>query len=260
MIQRQKEANPMSNTNVPLTKGKLIEQVRLHDHRDPHRHESRLSDVILGGQDGLVNVLGVILGVAAATQDARIVIAAGLAATFAESISMGAVAYTSTLANTDLYHSEREREYRHIHLAPDVEIEEIRDIYRNKGFEGETLEKIIEVITSNPDVWVNVMMSEELQMMPPEKTSAFRSALIVGFSALIGSIIPLLPFFFWTVGLSIGISIVIAAVTLFIVGVYKARVTVGKPFRSGIQMAVIGTISALAGYVVGLIFKVPTVP
>jgi VIT1/CCC1 family predicted Fe2+/Mn2+ transporter len=250
----------MSDMNVPVIKGKLIEQVRMHDHHDPHRHETRLSDVILGGQDGLVNVLGVILGVAAATQDVRIVIAAGLAATFAESISMGAVAYTSTLANNDLYLSEREREYRHIHLAPDVEIEEIRDIYRNKGFEGETLEKIIEVITSNPDVWVNVMMSEEFQMTPPEKTKAFSSALVVGFSALIGSIIPIFPFFFWGVGLSIGISILIAALTLFVVGVYKARVTVGKPIRSGIQMAVIGTISALAGYAVGLIFKVPTVP
>jgi VIT1/CCC1 family predicted Fe2+/Mn2+ transporter len=250
----------MSDTNVSLTNGQLIEQVRLHDHHDPHRHASRLADVILGGQDGLVNTLGVILGVAAATQDARIVIAAGLAATFAESISMGAVAYTSTLANTDLYHSEREREYRHIHLAPDVEIEEIRDIYRNKGFEGETLEKIIEVITSNPDVWVNVMMSEELQMTPPEKTNAFRTALIVGFSALAGSLFPLFPFFFWSIGLSIGLAIVISALTLFLVGAYKARITVGKPLRSGMQMAIIGTVSALAGYVVGLIFKVPTVP
>src|SRR5574339_45481 len=116
----------------------------------------------------------------------RIAIAAGLAAPFAESISMGAVAYTSTLANNDLYRSERDREYRHIHLAPDVEIEEIRDIYRKKGFEGETLEKIVEVITSNPDVWVNVMMAEEFQMSPPEKSRAFNSALLVGFSALIG--------------------------------------------------------------------------
>ncbi|MDL1912860.1 hypothetical protein FBQ81_19560 [Chloroflexi bacterium CFX6] len=240
--------------------GKIIEQVRLHDHHDPHHGEFRLSDVILGGQDGLVNVLGVILGVAAATADARIVIAAGLAATFAESISMGAVAYTSTLAENDLYHSEREREYRHIHLAPDVEVEEIRDIYRKKGFEGETLEKIVDVITSNPDVWVNVMMSEEFQLTPPEKSKAIRSALLVGFSALIGSFIPLFPFFFWTVSLSIGLSIVIAALTLFIVGVYKARVTVGKPFRSGLEMAIIGTLSALAGYGVGLIFKVPTTP
>ena len=248
----------MSQTNAAI--GKLIEQVRLHDHHDPHRHDSRLSDIILGGQDGLVNVLGVILGVAAATSDVRIVVAAGLAATFAESISMGAVAYTSTLATDDLYASEREREYRHIHIAPDVEIEEIREIYRKKGFEGETLDKIVDVITSNPDVWVNVMMSEEFQMMPPERSKALVSALIVGISALVGSLIPLFPFFFWDVNLSIALSIVIAALTLFVFGVYKARVTVGKPLRSGLQMAVIGTVSALAGYVVGLIFKVPTVP
>jgi VIT1/CCC1 family predicted Fe2+/Mn2+ transporter len=239
---------------------KLIEQVRIHDHRDPHHGEFRLSDVILGGQDGLVNVLGVILGVAAATSDSRIVIAAGMAATFAESISMGAVAYTSKLAEHDLYHSEREREHRHIHLAPDVEIEEIREIYRKKGFEGETLKTIVDVITSNPDVWVNVMMAEEFQMSVPEKSKAFNSALLVGFSALVGSLIPLFPFFFLSVNLSIGLSIFIAALTLFIVGMYKARVTVGKPFRSGLEMAIIGTLSALAGYVVGLIFKVPTVP
>src|SRR5215510_2521633 len=206
----------MSYLKFSISNDKLLEQLHLHNHHDPHHRQFRLAEVILGGQDGLVNVLGVILGVAAATLDTRIVIAAGMAATFAESISMGAVAYTSTLAENDLYHSEKEREHRHIHLAPDVEVEEIRDIYRKKGFEGETLDKIVEVITSNPDVWVNVMMSEEFQMSPPEKSQALRSALIVGFSALIGSFIPLFPFFFWTVSLSIGLSIFTAALTLFI--------------------------------------------
>ena len=250
----------MNHTTTGPNDSTLSEQIHLHDHRDPHHGEFRLANVILGGQDGLVNTLGVILGVAAATSDSRIVIAAGMAATFAESISMGAVAYTSKLAEHDLYHSEHEREHRHIHLVPDVETEEIRDIYRKKGFEGETLEKIVDVITSNPNIWVNVMMAEEFQMTPPEKSKAFNTALLVGFSALVGSFIPLFPFFFWNVGLSIGLSIFIAALTLFIVGVYKARVTVGKPFRSGMEMAIIGTVSAMAGYVVGLIFKVPTVP
>lgn len=236
--------------------GKLIEQVRLHDHHDPHRHNSRLSEVILGGQDGLVNVLGVILGVAAATSDPRIVIAAGLAATFAESVSMGAVAYTSTLAENDLYHSERDREYRHIHLAPEVETHEIREIYRSKGFEGETLDKIVEVITANPDIWVQVMMAEEFQMTPPERSQALVSGVVVGFSALVGSLIPMMPFFFLNVSTSIWTSILIAALTLFAVGAYKARVTVGRPFKSGLQMALIGTLSALVGYAVGLIFRV----
>ena len=77
------------------------------DDRDRHRQASALSDIILGGQDGLVNVLGVILGVAAATNDPHIVLVAGLAATFAESVSMGAVAYTSTMADADFYESEQ---------------------------------------------------------------------------------------------------------------------------------------------------------
>jgi predicted membrane protein (TIGR00267 family) len=76
---------------------------------------------------------------------------------------------------------------------------------------------------------VNVMMSEEFQMTPPEKSKAIRSATIVGFSALAGSLIPLFPFFFWNVSPSIWFSIVIAALTLFVVGACKARVTIGKP-------------------------------
>src|SRR5512134_3619712 len=95
------------------------------DVRDPHRQASALSDIILGGQDGLVNVLGVVLGVAAATSDPHIVLVAGLAATFAESVSMGAVAYTSTMADADFYESEREREHRHIREMPHLERDEI---------------------------------------------------------------------------------------------------------------------------------------
>ena len=97
----------------------------LHASLDPHRRSvSGLSDIILGGQDGLVNVLGVILGVAAATSDPHLVLVAGLAATFAESVSMGAVAYTSTIADADYYDSEKEREIRHIEKVPSLERDE----------------------------------------------------------------------------------------------------------------------------------------
>ena len=233
-------------------------QLDIHNKIDPHRQSSRLAEIILGGQDGLVNVLGVILGVAAASNDARIVLAAGMAATFAESVSMGAVAYTSILATNDLYHSEKEREYRHIRLVPDVEVEEIRTLYAQKGFEGETLDKITEVITSNPDVWVEVMMSEEHRLQPPGgQGSAIKSALVVGGAAIIGSLIPLVPFIFIPVGASSVISIIISALTLFVFGAYKAKVTVGNPGKSGLQMTIIGTLSALVGYAVGLMFKVP---
>lgn len=251
----------MPHFDLPHVPSDKSEQLYIHDKIDPHAHLSRLSEIILGGQDGLVNVLGVILGVAAATNDARIILAAGLAAAFAESVSMGAVAYTSTVANNDLYKSEKEREYRHIRLVPELEVEEVRKLYVRKGFDGETLDKIVEVITSNPDVWVEVMMSEEHQLLPPaHQGGAIKSALVVGISAIVGSLIPLIPFAFMPVAISITVSIVIAALTLFAVGAYKARVTVGHPGKSGLEMAVIGTLSALAGYAVGLMFKVPNVP
>jgi VIT1/CCC1 family predicted Fe2+/Mn2+ transporter len=232
-------------------------EIHHHTHGDPHRQASSLSDIILGGQDGLVNVLGVILGVAAATGDPYIVFVAGLAATFAESVSMGAVAYTSTLADADLYESEREREYRHIHEVPRLERQEIRKIYADKGFEDDLLDRIVDTITANKDVWVAVMMAEEHQLIPTNRKIALRSAIIVGLAAVIGSLIPLMPFVILSVKLGIITSIVLSALVLFIVGAYKARVTVGNPGKSGLEMAAIGTVSALVGYAVGLLLKVP---
>lgn len=240
----------------------LHERIRAEEHRyhsvhDPHKQASRLSDIILGGQDGLVNVLGVILGVAAATHDPRIVLVAGLAATFAESVSMGAVAYTSTLADADFFESERAREFRHISQVPRLEKEEIREIYTQKGFTGDLLDRIVETITANKNVWVAAMMSEEHQLSPIDRSQALKSALIVGFAAVIGSLIPLVPFIFLPVAHSMWVAVVITAAVLFGVGVYKARTTVGHPGKSGLEMAVIGTVSALVGYLVGALLKIP---
>lgn len=231
-----------------------------HTQADPHRRASSISDIILGGQDGLVNVLGVILGVAAATQDSYIVLVAGLAATFAESVSMGAVAYTSTLADADFFESEREREYRHIQDVPLLERQEIRDIYERKGFKGELLDRIVETITANKDVWVAVMMAEEHRLTPTDRRQALRSAVVVGVAAIVGSLIPLVPFILLPVSQGIITSILLSALVLFVFGIFKARVTVGNPGKSGLELALIGTISALVGYAVGAIFKVPTTP
>src|SRR3990167_6966799 len=109
-------------------------------HGEEHKKSFNLPEIILGGQDGLVNVLGVILGVAAATSNIKIVIVAGLAAAFAESISMAAVAYTSKLAEADYYQSEYEREKWEIDHIPAGEKEEIKALYENYGFKGKILD------------------------------------------------------------------------------------------------------------------------
>jgi VIT1/CCC1 family predicted Fe2+/Mn2+ transporter len=228
----------------------------VHSRLDPHRRGSGISDVVLGGQDGLVNVLGVILGVAAATNSTRIVVVAGVAAAMAESVSMAAVAYTATNADAEVYESERAREMRHIEAVPHLEKDEIREIYKKKGFDGDLLEKVVDTITSNKDVWVAVMMAEEHNLAKIEKGHALRSAFVVGLSALVGSVVPLVPFLVLPVSMAMGSSVAVGAATLFIVGVYKAHVTTGRWWRSGLELSAIGMAAALVGYAVGVLLGV----
>jgi len=220
---------------------------------EQHSRPGLLSDFILGSQDGLVNVLGVILGVAVASQDLRIILAGGLAATFAESISMGAVAYTSTLARRDHYLSELEREKQEMRDLPEKEREEVREVFERWGFTGPDLEDATDTIVSNPTAHLEFMMAHELNLSPVERTQARKSAILVGVAAVVGSLIPLAPFVFLsTMGLTIfgGIltSLVVSAVTLFAIGWYKGKATLGRPARSGTQMLIIGIVSALAGF------------
>ncbi len=227
-----------------------------HNRLDPHHRGSGISDVVLGGQDGLVNVLGVILGVAAATNSTRIVLVAGLAAAMAESVSMAAVAYTATKADAEVYESEQARERRHIDAVPHLERDEIREIYKKKGFDGELLDKVVDTITSNKDVWVAVMMAEEHNLAKVEPGHALRSALVVGVSAIIGSLVPLAPFVVVPVTQAMWASVAIAAATLFVVGAYKARVTTGTWWKSGLELSAIGMAAALVGYIVGVLLDV----
>jgi len=216
---------------------------------------SKLRDYILGSQDGLVNVLGLVLGLAIATRDARIVLIGGLAAAFAESIAMAAVAYTSSKAVRDFYLKEVEREKREIEDVPEVEKEEIREIYRKKGFTDEELKMIVSRITSNKEVWLDTMMTEELRLFPEGYERPALNGITVGIASLLGSFLPLAPFIFLGVANAILTSVALSLIALFIIGAIKARLTVGSWIRSGIEMGIIGIIAALAGYVIGILLS-----
>lgn len=235
---------------------------------EQHKQPGLLSDFILGSQDGLVNVLGVLLGVgiAAANSTAldpfRIVLAGGLAATFAESISMGAVAYTSTLARRDHYLSELAREEQEMRDLPDVERKEVRDIFERWGFEGQELEEVVDRIISKPKAWLEFMMAHELNLAPVDKGQARKSALLVGTAAIVGSLIPLVPFLIFPAAIFTGMaaSLAVAAVALFVIGWYKGKMTVGRPSRSGAQMLAIGIASAVAGFLIAYVVGAAPVP
>jgi len=232
-----------------------------------HTRSHLLSDFILGSQDGIVNVLAVLLGVAAGAMQQygsasvvfRIVLAGGLAATFGESISMGAVAYTSTLARRDHYLGELAREEQEMRESPEVERQEVSEVFRRWGFEGTELEAAVGHIISRPKAWLEFMMAHELGLAPLEENQARRSALLVGFAAIFGSLIPLIPFIVFPGDIVLGMmgAVIVAAIVLFIIGWYKGRITIGRPYRSGFQMLAIGIVSAIAGFLIAYMVGAP---
>lgn len=232
--------------------GKRAEFPKIHvAHKEEEVSGSFLRDVILGGQDGLVNVLGIVLGVGGATLSSNTVILAGLVATAAESISMAAVAYTSTNAAKSYYEAKVAEEKKEICEIPEAEKEEVRQIMLRKGFRGQLLNKVVEHLTSNRKLWLETMMEHELKLSPEDYAHPLRDALIVGIASVIGSLIPLIPFFLFDVKTGIWTSLVISSIALFVVGAAKARMTIGTPWKAGVELMVIGMLAALAGYGIG---------
>jgi len=217
---------------------------------------SRFREFVLGWQDGVVNVLGIVLGVAASTNDSRLVLVAGLAATFAESISMAAVAYTSTKAYGDYLKSQIEKESREISKNPEIEKKEVFEVYFRKGFRGKLLNQIVKKITSSKKTFLDFMLREELKFGDHDSSKAGRDALLVGVSSFAGSLVPLVPFVFLNAGFGIIVSITVSLSVLFAVGAVKAKTTVGSPLREGLEMAGIGGLAAIAGYGIGMLLGV----
>ena len=222
--------------------------------KEKHSTNNSLRDVILGGQDGLVNMLGIALGVVAASGSTHVLIVTGIAAAITESISMGAVAYTSFGSDRDFYLAERAREQNEIEAQPDDEREEIREIYAAKGFTGQLLEDVVSTITSNRETWVSTMMNEELHLQPIGRQSLVQSAVVVTVATLIGHFIPIVPFMVVARTPAIVLAIALSAVTLFAVGVYSAKTLVGDWRKSGIQMVLIGLGAAALGFLIGRLF------
>jgi predicted membrane protein (TIGR00267 family) len=223
-------------------------------HVERHRTKSSLRDVILGGQDGLVNILGIVLGVIAGGGSNSVLVATGFAAAITESISMGAVGYTSSVAERDRYRAEREREREEIDSTPEAERREVRAIYAAKGFTGDLLERVVATVTMNRAIWLDTMMDEELHLQPVGTADTVRSSVVITIATLVGHLIPLLPFLWLGRTPALILAIALSAAVLFAVGVYSAVTLVGDWRKTGLKMVVIGLGAAAIGFAVGRLF------
>jgi len=220
-------------------------------HRGPR--VSYLRDWVYGGIDGTVTTFAIMAGVVGANLSSTVVIVLGIANLLADGFSMAAGNYTGTKAERDEYDQLRRMEERHIDLAPEGEREEIRQIFRAKGFEGEELEAAVNVITKHRESWIDTMMTEE-HGMPTVVPSPVRAALYTFVAFVLCGSVPLLPYL---VGLPApeGPSAIMTAATFFGIGSLRSRWSPKPWWQAGLETLLIGMLAASVAYVIGYWLK-----
>lgn len=216
-----------------------------------YRH-NYLGDSVLGAIDGCVTTFAVVAGAVGAGFPGHVAVILGFANLAADGFSMAASNYQNTKSQRELVDQARRQELHHIQHVPDGEREEVRQIFANKGFEGETLERIVTVITADRELWVNTMITEELGL-PLEGPRPLRAALATLAAFVLVGVIPLLPLL--VPGLDLHQAFLISAVAtgsaFFLVGLFKGRVLQRAMLRSGLETLAVGGIAAILAYGIG---------
>ena len=214
---------------------------------------SYLKDFIYGAIDGAVTTFAIVSASVGAGLSSGVIIVLGLANLLADGFSMAASNFLGTRADRQLYERTKSEEHEEIEANPEGEREEIRQIFKAQGFGGDTLERIVGVVTSNRELWVKTMMREEhgLDDGGPRALPAARATFVA--FILIGAI-PLIPYF---IGLMVdlpmrfGISLGATGLAFLGVGWAKGKIVGVSRARSALETLAIGGAAAAVAFGVG---------
>lgn len=214
---------------------------------------SYLRDWVYGAIDGTVTTFAIVAGAVGADLSNRYLLILGAANLLADGFSMAAANYSGTKTEIEEYSFLRNMEERHIELEPEGEREEIRQIFTAKGFKGKLLEQAVDIITENRGRWIETMMTEEHGL--PRVSRAPATAGLVTFVAFVtAGFLPVAPFAFGMEA-SIAASVLMAALTFFLIGSFRSKWSPVKWWRAGGETLAIGLVSASVAYFVGDILR-----
>lgn len=209
-----------------------------------------LRDWVYGGIDGAVTTFAIVAGVVGAALSANIVIILGLANLIADGVSMAAGNYSATKTEHDELERTREMEHRHIAMDPDGEREEVRQIFRAKGFEGETLDRAVEAITADRERWISTMVTEEFGLS--ENVRDPLTAAGATFAAFVAcGAVPLVPYFLFEADVASPVALVMTATVFFMIGSMKSRWSLQRWWVSGLETLTIGCGAAALAFGIG---------
>jgi len=240
--------------------------------RQPTRQEAwhrsgrsgTLRAAVFGANDGLVSNLSLVMGVAGATAGAvagaaagnQFIVLAGIAGLLAGAFSMAAGEYISMQSQRELFENQIAMEREEMRVMPEVERDELVEIYRAKGIPKAEAEQVADQLMKDPEKALDTMVREELGLDPDQLGSPWGAAWSSFISFAVGAVVPLVPFL-----LGSGINAIVAALALsfaalFAVGAAVSIVT-GRGFAfSGIRQVVIGAAAAAVTYAVGTLIGV----
>lgn len=226
---------------------------------EQHRHEQGryIKSAVYGGLDGIVTTFAVVAGVAGAALSSGVVLILGFANLLADGLSMAIGDYLSTRAEQQYEAAERQREQWEVEHYPEGEKRELIELYVDKGMPEADAEKIVDILSRHQQAWVDVMMTEELGIVESTE-SPLANALVTFCSFALFGLVPLLVYLLARFAPALGahtfvIASLATAMTLFVLGALKVRVTGQHWFRSGLETLVVGGLAAIAAYAVGAV-------
>ena len=206
-------------------------------------------DIVIGMSDGLTVPFALAAGLTGAISQTHLIVTAGFAEIAAGSIAMGLGGYLASRGDAEHYAHELAREQQEIVAVPDVEAEEVRDIFRTYGLSDAESAGVVGSLRQRPKDWVAFMMRFELGLEPPEPGRAWKSALTIAAAYIVGGIIPLSAYLILSdtqSALRLSAGVTIAALAVF--GAIKGHFTGVPVVRSALQTSVIGTLAAAAAF------------
>ncbi|MCI4660482.1 MAG: VIT1/CCC1 transporter family protein [Neomegalonema sp.] len=222
----------------------------------PHR-VSYLRDYVYGGIDGAVTTFAIVAGVAGAELSVGIVLILGLANLLGDGFSMAAGNFSGTRSEVEEQARLRVIEQRHIRHAPEGEREEVRQIFAQKGFEGDALEAAVATITADEERWIAFMLNEEYGIGHATR-SPWRAAWATFAAFLLCGAAPLLPYLLGWLGLFtldehslFALAAIVTGLVFVAIGSAQSFFSEKAWWRLGLETLLIGGSAALIAYGVG---------
>lgn len=218
------------------------------------QQHSYLADGVLGAIDGAVTTFAIVSGVMGGDLPGGIAVMLGVANLLADGFSMAVSNYQSTRSERERVDQVRKMEAHHIDTVPEGEREEVRQIFRAKGFDGELLEQIVEVITGNRQLWIDTMVTEE-HGLALEAPSPIKAGVVTFVAFLIAGSIPLVPFLFYErlgVSAAFTLSSALTGAAFLAIGLARGHILRRPLLRSGLSVFFTGGAAASVAYFVGV--------